>query len=128
MWILTQMSWVFFATGKGQRGEKDSARRAGGQQPYFKHSGLPMDAPCRGAGEGGERLTFPEHLCPPPPSIPFSWEGLQPPTTSVTLGELLPLCAPQPLPLSQGKADGTHLLRMLRGKKKKAVCALLLFP
>lgn len=71
MRILTQMSWVFFATGKGQRGEKGSARRAGGQQPCFEHSGLPMDASCR----GGERLTFPEHLCPPPPSVPFSWEG-----------------------------------------------------
>lgn len=64
---------------------------------------------------------------PPPLGVPFSWEGLQPPTTRVTLGELLLLRAPQPLRLSHGKAERAHLLRMLRGEKK-AVCALLLFP
>lgn len=73
--ILTQMSWVFFAMGKGQGGEKGPARRAGGQQPYSEHSGLRGYLPFPGElrqwggwvrGTAGSRAPVLQRFTPPP--------------------------------------------------------------
>lgn len=88
MRILTQMSWVLFAMGKGQSREKGAARRAGGRQPYSEYSGLPRVPPIpkeiqQTMGAWVRGLAFSEHrfladvsvLLPPQRSA--YWGGME---------------------------------------------------